>query len=91
MHTLAAKSIMNDGRRVVREKATEIYILTIHFHEAFSGLHYFKYLLTFHSECLESFTATIATMDGPVEMLGQGKASGVRCARQWSSQSLYGR
>ena len=35
-----------------------------------------------HSECLESFIASIAIMDGPVETLGKGKASGVRHAKE---------
>ena len=50
----------------------------------------YNFFITFHSECLASFTATIATMDGPVEMLGQGKARSVRRAKGWSFQSLYG-
>lgn len=44
----------------------------------------------FHSECLESFIASIAIVDGPVETLGKGKASSVRHAKEWFSQSLYG-
>ena len=49
-----------------------------------------KMVNIFHSECLESFIASIAVVGGPVETLGLGKASSVRHAKEWFSQSPYG-